>query len=86
MDTTSRHLTGQTGVIVETGTTGYANLNCYTIQILADTVFAIFTEEGATGDAMTGFTISAPTEICGRITAFQLTSGKVRAHVEADPA
>ena len=71
---------GQNGVVTETGTTAVTG-DFYAIQILADAVFSTFTERNGSGDAMTGFTISAGQTLFGSITAFTLTSGKVRAYV-----
>jgi len=71
---------GQAGVVVETGTTAVTG-SFSSITILADAVFSAFTETDATGDAMTGFTIPAGVTLFGKITAFTLTSGKVRAYV-----
>ena len=75
------HSAGQNGVLVETGTTAQTG-DFGAIQVLEDAVFSLFTEANAdsAGDAMTGFTIPAPTILLGRISAFTLTSGKVRAY------
>lgn len=73
---------GRNGVVVETGTTAVTG-NFSAVQVLADAVFSTFTESNATGDAMTGFTVPAGTILYGTITAFTLTSGKVRAYVFA---
>ncbi len=69
------------GVDVETGTTA-ATGKFYAIQVLADANFSVFTENGKTGDAMTGFVIPAGTTLINGlgITAFTMTSGKVRAY------
>jgi hypothetical protein len=69
------------GVDVEISTTAVTG-KFYAIQVLADANFALFTENGNTGDAMTGFTIPAGTTLINGlgITAFTLTSGKVRAY------
>ena len=68
------------GVDVETSTTAVTG-KFYAIQVLADANFSVFTENGKSGDPMTGFTIPAGTTIMNGlgITAFTLTSGKVRA-------
>jgi hypothetical protein len=71
---------GQGGTVVETGTTALTGLNVYAIQMLADTVFSTLTDAGASGDAMTGFTMLAGTIIYGEFTAITLTSGKIRAY------
>ncbi len=71
---------GQGGTIVETGTTALTGLNVFAIQCLTDTVFATLTDAGATGDAMTGFSIIAGTIIYGEFTAITLTSGAIRAY------
>ena len=69
------------GVDVEPSTTAVTG-KFYAIQVLADANFAVFTENGKSGDPMTGFTIPAGTTIMNGlgITAFTLTSGKVRAY------
>jgi len=69
------------GVVVETGTTAVTG-KFYAIQVLTDTVFSLLTENSKSGDAMTGFTIPAGTTIINGlgITAFTLTSGRVRAY------
>jgi len=69
------------GVHVETSTDAVTG-KFYAIQVLADANFAVFTENGKSGDPMTGFTIPAGTTIMNGlgITAFTLTSGKVRAY------
>lgn len=69
------------GVVVETGTTAVTG-DFYCIQVLAEATFTTFTENGATGDAMTGFAVAAGTQIFNGqgITAFTLSSGKVRAY------
>ena len=73
------HMLGQRGTVTETGTTAITG-DFVAVQVLEDAVFAVFTETGGEGDAMTGFTVAAPAVIPGRITAFKLTSGKVRAY------
>ena len=69
------------GVVVETGTTAQTG-DFYAIQVLAEATFATFTENGSSGDVMTGFAIPAGTILFNGmgITAFTLTSGKVRAY------
>lgn len=69
------------GVVVETGTDA-VNGKFYAIQVLSDATFSAFTENGSSGDVMTGFAIPAGTVIYNGlgITAFTLTSGKVRAY------
>lgn len=69
---------GRNGVVIETGTTAITG-NFTAIQVLATANFSLFTESEAEGDAMTGFDID-PGIIFGQITAFTLTSGKVRAY------
>lgn len=73
--------TGSNGVVVETGTTAITG-DFYAIQVLEAATFSTFTENGTTGDAMTGFSIAAGTLLYNGmgITAFTLTSGKVRAY------
>lgn len=69
------------GVVVETGTDAITG-KFYAIQVLADATFSAFTENGSSGDVMTGFAVPAGTVIYNGlgITAFTLTSGKVRAY------
>lgn len=69
------------GVVVETGTDAVTG-KFYAIQVLSDATFSAFTENGKTGDVMTGFAIPAGTVIYNGlgITAFTLTSGSVRAY------
>lgn len=69
------------GVVVETGTDAITG-KFYAIQVLSDANFSVFTENGASGDTMTGFTITAGTTIINGlgITAFTLSSGRVRAY------
>lgn len=69
------------GVVVETGNDAVTG-KFYAIQVLSDANFSAFTENGKTGDVMTGFAIPAGTVIYNGlgITAFTLTSGKVRAY------
>lgn len=69
------------GVVVETGTDAVTG-RFYAIQVLSDATFSAFTENGSSGDVMTGFAIPAGTVIYNGlgITAFTLTSGKVRAY------
>lgn len=71
---------GQAGVVVTTNTSAVTG-TFSSIQILEDATFSVFTESGASGQAMTGFSIPAGTVLFGRITAYTLTSGKVRAYV-----
>jgi hypothetical protein len=69
------------GVVVETGTTAVTG-KFYAIQVLEAAEFSTFTENAKSGDAMTGFSIPAGTILYNGlgITAFTLTSGKVRAY------
>ena len=68
------------GIVIETGTTAVTG-DFFSIQVLEAATFTTFTERGASGDAMTGFSIAAGTilENGQGITAFTLSSGKVRA-------
>lgn len=77
--TTAVDRTGAVGVVVTTDTTTVTG-SFYAIQVLEDTTFATFTETGATGNAMTGFVVPAGVTLFGQITAYKLTSGKVRAY------
>lgn len=70
---------GQRGVTVESGTTAVTG-DFYAVQILADTTFTTFTEDNASGDAMTGFSIPAGTVLFGTITALTASSGTFRAY------
>ena len=70
---------GENGVTVTTNTTAVTG-SFTAIQVLEDATFSVFTETGAAGQAMTGFVIQAGTILFGRITAYKLTSGKVRAY------
>jgi len=69
------------GVVVETGTTAVTG-KFYAIQVLTDAQFSLLTENSKSGDDMTGFTIPAGTTIINGlgITAFTLSSGRVRAY------
>jgi hypothetical protein len=69
------------GVVVESGTDAVTG-KFYAIQVLANATFTVFTENGKTGDAMTGFSIPAGTVLYNGlgITAFTLSSGIVRAY------
>jgi hypothetical protein len=69
------------GVVNETGTTEVTG-NFYLIDVLADATFAVFTEVGATGDALTGTAWPAGTKFYNAkgITAFTMSSGAVRAY------
>lgn len=78
MSTAIVDITGALGVVVETGTSAVTGLFS-SIQILEDATFSVFTES-ADGDAMTGFVVPAGIVLHGRITAFTLSSGKVRAY------
>lgn len=79
MDRIDKQSFAEYGVVTETGTTAITGRFC-AVQCLADTVFATFTEAQATGDAMTGFTVTAGQVLFGDITAITLTSGKIRAY------
>jgi hypothetical protein len=56
--------------------------NFYAVQVLAAATFTTFTENGDSGDAMTGFEVPAGTILYNGlgITAFTLSGGKVRAY------
>lgn len=71
---------GQAGVTVTTNTSPVTG-SFTAIQVLEDATFSAFLELGATGQAMTGFVIPAGVTLFGRITAYTLASGKVRAYV-----
>lgn len=77
----SGHTGAALGVVVETGTTAVTG-KFYAIQVLDAATFTTFTENGASGDAMTGFSIPAGTILYNGlgITAFTLSAGKVRAY------
>lgn len=69
---------GQGGVVVETGTTQMVG-PFYAIQILEAATFSEWTEEGDSGDAMTGFSMD-PQIIFGNITTCTPSAGKVRGY------
>lgn len=77
----SGHTGAALGVVVETGTTAVTG-KFYAIQVLEAATFTTFTESGASGDSMTGFSIPAGTILYNGlgITAFTLSGGKVRAY------
>jgi len=77
----SGHTGAALGVVVETGTDPVTG-KFYAIQVLEAATFTTFTESGASGDAMTGFSIPAGTILYNGlgITAFTLSGGKVRAY------
>jgi len=50
------------------------------ITMLNDTVFASFTETGASGGSIVGLTLPAGMTLFGKVTGYQLTSGAVRAY------
>lgn len=69
------------GVVVESGTTAVTG-DFYAIQVLVAATFTTFTENAASGDAMTGFEVPAGTILYNGkgITAFTLSAGTVRAY------
>lgn len=70
--------TGRRGVVVTSDTTAVSG--AFTaVQMLTDTVFSAFAENGATG-SMTGITLPAGMVVTGNITGYTLTSGSVRAY------
>lgn len=71
--------TGSLGVIVTTDTATVTD-SIYAVQILEDAVFTTFSESGASGGSMTGFTIPAGVTLYGHIDGYKLASGKVRAY------
>ena len=75
----NRAALGQNGVVNTNDTTPVTG-DFHAIQVLTDSVFALFTESGASGSAMTGFTIGAGTVLLGRFSAYTLTSGIVRSY------
>lgn len=77
----SGHSGAALGVVVKTDTTAVTG-KFYAIQVLEDAQFSVLTENAKSGDSMTGFSIPAGTIIYNGlgITAFTLTSGKVRAY------
>lgn len=81
MTTFEHNANAGNGVVVETGTTAVTG-DFSAIQVLEEANFSAFTENGSLGDAMTGFAIPAGTILYNGkgITAFTLTSGKVRAY------
>jgi hypothetical protein len=79
MDAELRHLMGQRGTINTADTTAVTGREISCIQIVEDAVFTSLTEENATGTVATDW--PAGSFIFGRITGYQLTSGKVRAYL-----
>lgn len=77
----SGHTGAALGVVVETGTTAVTG-KFYAVQVLEAATFSTFTENGSSGDAMTGFSIPAGTILYNGlgITAFTLSAGRVRAY------
>lgn len=77
----SGHTGAALGVVIETGTTAVTG-KFYAIQVLESATFSTFTENGASGDVMTGFSVPAGTILYNGlgITAFTLSAGKVRAY------
>lgn len=74
---------GQAGVTVTTNTSSVAapaGGSFTAVQVLEDATFSAFTEIGASGQSMTGFVVPSGVTLFGRITAYTLTSGKVRAY------
>lgn len=69
------------GVVIESGTTAVTG-DFYAIQVLVAATFTTFTENAASGDAMTGFAVPAGTILYNGkgITAFTMSSGTVRAY------
>lgn len=67
------------GVVTTTDTTATTG-PFVAITVLADATFSAFTETNGSGNAMTGFVVPAGVTIFGQITAYTLTSGKVRAY------
>lgn len=60
---------------LETGTTAHANLQCFAITFVTDTVFTTLT--GLSGDAVASVTFPAGLTIYGNFTAITLASGSV---------
>jgi|GEM_PF-2828128 hypothetical protein len=69
------------GVVTESGTTAVTG-DFYAIQVLVAATFTTFTENAASGDAMTGFAVPAGAILYNGkgITAFTMSSGTVRAY------
>jgi hypothetical protein len=78
----SGHTGAALGVVVETTGSTAVTGKFYAIQVLEAATFSTFTENGASGDAMTGFSVPAGTILYNGlgITAFTLSGGKVRAY------
>jgi sugar/nucleoside kinase (ribokinase family) len=72
---------GEAGVRTTTNTTAVTGTTYTAIQVLEDATFTTLTENGATGQAMTGFVIPAGVVLKGVFTAYTLASGKVRAYI-----
>jgi hypothetical protein len=79
---TQELLTGAHGIVNETGTTALTGRDFFAVQCLTETVFATFTENDVSGDAITNVTLPAGTVIINNagITAVTLTSGAVRCY------
>ncbi len=74
---------GLFGTYTETGTTAFTAATGRSLgylKVMEAATFSVFTELNGSGDAMTGFAVPAETVLRGFITAFTLTSGKVRGH------
>lgn len=67
--------------VVNTTDTSAVTGEFYCLQVLEEATFSVFTEREATG-SLTGFAIPAGTQLFNGlgITAYTLTSGKVRAY------
>ena len=78
MDADLRHLLGQRGTVNTADTTAVTG-EFSAIYVREDCVFSAFTEENATG-TITSDTWEKGEWIFGRITAYTLASGKVRAY------
>lgn len=77
---------GEAGYVNETGTTAITGQDFCRIQCLTNTVFASLTDTLASGDALTGITLPAGTDLRGKFTGFTLSSGAVRAYRSASRA
>jgi len=77
-----RGLKGEAGSVAEIGTSVVTG-NFDTIFFIEDTVFASLTSSNITGDSIIGITFPKGSMLYGKISAFQLTSGKVIAYNHA---
>jgi len=76
---------GTAGVVNETGTTAVTG-EFDVIDCITATTFSLLTEVNASGDALTGTSWPAGTQLRGKFTAFTLSAGAVRAYKSYKPS